>query len=40
MPFHSANYEVQYILTYSGEEENNNFPVFGSKNASSLKVVW
>ena len=33
-------YEVQYILTYSGEEENNNFPVFGSKNASSLKVVW
>ena len=23
-----------------GNEENNNFPVFGSKNANSLKVVW
>ena len=33
-------YEVQYILTYSGEEENTNYPVFGSKNANSLKVVW
>lgn len=33
-------YEVQYILTYSGEEENANYPVFGSKNANSLKVVW
>ena len=33
-------YEVQFILTYSGEEENTNFPVFGSKNVNSLKVVW
>jgi len=33
-------YEVQYILTYSGTEENSNFPIFGSKNANSLKVVW
>lgn len=33
-------YDVQYILTYSGTEENANFPVFGSKSASSLKVVW
>lgn len=33
-------YDVQYILTYSGTEENTNFPVFGSKSASSLKVVW
>ena len=33
-------YEVQYILTYSGEEENANYPVLGSKNANSLKVVW
>lgn len=33
-------YDVQYILTYSGEEENNNFPIFGAKSASSLKVVW
>lgn len=33
-------YEVQYLLTYSGEAENANFPVFGSKNANSLKVVW
>lgn len=33
-------YDVQYILTYSGTEENRNFPVFGSKSASSLKVVW
>ena len=33
-------YEVQYILTYSGTTENKNFPIFGSKNANSLKVVW
>lgn len=33
-------YDVQYILTYSGTEENNNFPVFGAKSSSSLKVVW
>lgn len=33
-------YEVQYIVTYSGEEENNNFPMFGAKNINSLKVVW
>ncbi len=33
-------YDVQYILTYTGEEENENFPVFGAKSSSSLKVVW
>ena len=33
-------YDIQFIITYSGEEENENFPIFGSKNASSLKVVW
>ena len=33
-------YDVQYILTYSGSEENKNFPEFGSKSAKSLKVVW
>ena len=33
-------YEIQFILTYSGEEENTNFPVFGSKNSNTLKVVW
>jgi flagellar basal body-associated protein FliL len=33
-------YEVQFVLTYSGEEENKNFPIFGAKNSSSLKVVW
>ena len=33
-------YEVQYILTYSGTDENSNFPVFGMKNVNSLKVVW
>ena len=33
-------YEIQFLLTYSGEEENSAFPVFGSKNANSLKVVW
>ena len=30
-------YEVQYILTC---KDNENFPIFGSKNANSLKVVW
>ncbi len=30
-------YEVQFILTC---KDNENFPVFGSKNANSLKVVW
>ena len=30
-------YEVQFILTC---DDNENFPVFGSKNANSLKVVW
>ncbi len=33
-------YDVQFILTYSGEGENENFPVFGAKSSSSLKVVW
>lgn len=33
-------YELQFILTYSGSEENTSYPVFGSKNANSLKVVW
>ena len=33
-------YEVQFVLTYSGETENTNFPIFGSKNSNSLKVVW
>lgn len=33
-------YEVQYLLEYTGEGENENFPVFGSKSSSSLKVVW
>ena len=33
-------YEIQFILTYSGETENTNFPIFGSKNPNSLKVVW
>lgn len=33
-------YDVQYILTYSGSDENSNFPIFGSKSSSSLKVVW
>lgn len=33
-------YEIHFILTYSGEEENANYPVFGMKNANSLKVVW
>ena len=30
-------YEVQYIIT---NKDNENFPIFGSKNANSLKVVW
>ncbi len=33
-------YDIQYILTYSGEEENDNFPIFGAKKATSQKVVW
>ena len=33
-------YEIQFVLTYSGKDENKNFPIFGSKNANSLKVVW
>ena len=33
-------YDVQFILTYSGDGENNNFPIFGAKKATSLKVVW
>ena len=33
-------YDVQFVLTYSGEEENSNFPIFGAKSANSLKVVW
>jgi hypothetical protein len=30
-------YEVQFLLTCA---DNENFPVLGSKNANSLKVVW
>ena len=30
-------YEVQYIIK---NKDNENFPIFGSKNANSLKVVW
>lgn len=33
-------YDIHFILTYSGEEENENFPVFGAKSSNSLKVVW
>ena len=33
-------YEVQYILNYKGEEESNNFPIFGAKGVNGLKVVW
>ena len=34
-------YEVQFLLSYSGEDESVEFtPIFGSKNANSLKVVW
>ena len=32
-----AFYEVQFLLTCA---DNENFPVLGSKNANSLKVVW
>ena len=32
-------YEVHFVLTYDGEEENV-FPIFGMKNANNLKVVW
>ena len=33
-------YDIQFILTYSGEEENENFPIFGAKKSTSTKVVW
>lgn len=33
-------YDIQFILTYSGTDDNEGFPVFGSKSSSSLKVVW
>ncbi len=33
-------YDVQYILSYSGEEENENFPIFGAKKSTSTKIVW
>jgi len=33
-------YDVQFILKYIGTEENETFPIFGSKNSNSLKVVW
>ena len=33
-------YDVQFLITYSGDEENSNFPIFGAKSANSLKVVW
>ena len=34
-------YEVQFLVTYSGEDENVTFtPLFGSRNANSTKVVW
>ena len=33
-------YEVHFILTYSGKEKNSNYPLFGSKNSNSTKVVW
>ena len=32
-------YEVQFLLTYNGDEENI-FPKFGMKNANNLKVAW
>lgn len=32
-------YEVQFLLTYNGEEENI-FPKFGMKNANNIKVAW
>ena len=33
-------YDVQFVLTYTGEDDNSNFPIFGAKSANSLKVVW
>lgn len=33
-------YEVQYLLTYDGEGTVSNFPIFGSKGCSSLKISW
>ncbi len=33
-------YDVHFVLTYVGEEGNDNFPIFGAKSSSSLKVVW
>ena len=33
-------YDVQFVLTYTGEDEKSNFPIFGAKSANSLKVVW
>ena len=33
-------YDVQFLLTYSGEEENSIFPIFGAKKSTSTKVVW
>lgn len=33
-------YDVQFVLSYVGEEGNDNFPIFGAKSSSSLKVVW
>ena len=33
-------YEIQFLLTYSGEGENKVFPLFGMKNPNSTKVVW
>ena len=32
-------YEVQFLLDYTGEGESV-FPIYGAKNANSLKVVW
>ncbi len=32
-------YEVQYLLTYSGEGDNV-FPILGSKSNTSTKVTW
>ena len=33
-------YEVQFVIDYTGEEENSNFPIFGSKSVNNTKVVW
>ena len=33
-------YDVQFVLTYTGEDENSNFSIFISKIANSLKVIW